>query len=77
MCSSPLLDIIGVPNTQLFKENLPIAHAYNNKSIAEQNSVDIAFSLLMDNRYQKLRSAIYQTKAEFNRFRQLVVNGKI
>ena len=35
------LDHVGVPNTQLVKENSPVAALYSNKSVAEQNSVDI------------------------------------
>ena len=64
----------GVPNTQLIKENASIASVYKNKSIAEQNSVDLAWDLLMDNAYVDLRRAIYVTEEDFLRFRQLVVN---
>merc|ERR1711935_286946 len=44
------------------------------KSIAEQNSVDLAWEMLMQNEYAALRSCIYQTEGELKRFRQLVVN---
>ncbi|KAG7339562.1 adenylate and guanylate cyclase catalytic domain containing protein [Nitzschia inconspicua] len=64
----------GVPNMQLVKENTLQAKAYKNKSIAEQNSLDIAWMLLMEPQYANLRSAIYCTKEEFIRFRKLVVN---
>jgi len=64
----------GVPNSQLIKENASIASVYNNKSIAEQNSVDLAWDLLMDDSYADLRRAIYVTEDDFLRFRQLVVN---
>ena len=64
----------GVPNTQLIKENASIASVYNNKSIAEQNSVDLAWDLLMDDSFGDLRRAIYVTEEDFLRFRQLVVN---
>ena len=64
----------GVPNTQLIKENASIASVYKNKSIAEQNSVDLAWDLLMDEAYADLRRAIYVTEEDFLRFRQLVVN---
>jgi 3'5'-cyclic nucleotide phosphodiesterase len=66
----------GVPNNQLVKEQLPIAVEYDGKSVAEQNSIDVAFSVLMDGQYAKLRAAIYRTPSEFTRFRQLVVNCK-
>ena len=34
------VDHLGVSNGQLIKENVPIASSYQNKSIAEQNSID-------------------------------------
>lgn len=64
----------GVPNSQLINENADLAAVYNNKSIAEQNSVDLAWDLLMDDAYADLRRAIYVTEEDFLRFRQLVVN---
>jgi len=68
------VDHPGVPNTQLIKEQTSLAAVYRNKSIAEQNSVDLAWDLLMDDAYSDLRRTIYVTKNEFLRFRQLVVN---
>jgi 3'5'-cyclic nucleotide phosphodiesterase/Adenylate and Guanylate cyclase catalytic domain len=69
------VDHKGVPNAQLAKENDPVAAAYQNRSPAEQNSIDIAWSLLMKDEYQDLRAAIYATPDELVRFRQLVVNA--
>jgi len=69
------VDHYGVPNTQLVKEGASIAAVYKNKSIAEQNSVDLAWELLMQDQFQDLRAAIYSTKEEFKRFRQLIVNS--
>jgi hypothetical protein len=51
-----------------------MATIYNNKSIAEQNSVDLAWDLLMEEDYPDLRRTIYTTEEDFLRFRQLVVN---
>jgi hypothetical protein len=68
------VDHRGVTNAQLAKEMDPMAAAYNNKSSAEQNSIDIAWSLLMQKEYEDLRRAIYATPDELERFRQLVVN---
>jgi class 3 adenylate cyclase len=65
----------GVPNTQLIKESATIAAVYKGKSVAEQNSVDLAWDLLMDDRYENLRRTIYNSDAEFKRFRMLVVNA--
>jgi class 3 adenylate cyclase len=69
------VDHVGVPNTQLIKENASIAALYKGKSVAEQNSVDLSWDLLMDERYKNLRRTIYDSDAEFKRFRQLIVNS--
>jgi class 3 adenylate cyclase len=68
------VDHSGVPNSQLVKEGAPVAELYHNKSVAEQNSFDIAWDLLMEPAYKNLRGAIYVTSGEFRRFRQLVIN---
>lgn len=64
----------GVPNSQLVKERANVANIYRNKSVAEQNSVDLAWSLLMNSDYTDLRDCIYSNESEFRRFRQLMVN---
>lgn len=69
------VDHSGVPNAQLVKEGSPVAELYRNKSVAEQNSFDMAWDLLMESSYQNLRRTIYVTQEEYHRFRQLVVNG--
>eukprot|EP00934_Nitzschia_sp_Nitz4_P001533 Nitzschia sp. Nitz4//scaffold197_size40390//3052//7063//NITZ4_007510-RA/size40390-snap-gene-0.43-mRNA-1//1//CDS//3329540463//1533//frame0 len=65
----------GVPNTTLIAEHHPLATIYKGKSVAEQNSVDVAWKILMQDGYKELRDAIYQGEAEYQRFRQLVVNS--
>lgn len=67
------VDHPGVPNAQLIVENDPLANHYK-KSVAEQNSVDLAWELLMKDDFKDLRRTIYRTETEFRRFRQLVVN---
>jgi len=67
------LDHPGVPNAQLLKEETRTAKLYQ-KSIAEQNSVDLAWEMLMGPEYEALRRCIYQNEEELCRFRQLVVN---
>ena len=64
----------GVPNAQLVKEATPLAFRYKNQSVAEQNSVDVGWNLLMEPRFQDLRNAIYSSEAEMIHFRKLVVN---
>jgi 3'5'-cyclic nucleotide phosphodiesterase len=68
-------DHAGVPNAQLISENTALAERYDGKSVAEQNSIDLAWNLLMQPEYQELRHTICSTKTEFVRFRQLVVNS--
>jgi class 3 adenylate cyclase len=65
----------GVPNAQLVDEKTDLATMYSGKSVAEQNSFDVAWSLLMEPCYSDLRAAIYATQQEHERFRQLVVNA--
>ena len=52
-----------------------MATKYNGTSVAEQNSVDIAWELLMDDHFRDLRACIYTDEEELRRFRQLVVNA--
>jgi hypothetical protein len=68
-------DHTGLPNAQLIKENTALARYYQGKSVAEQNSVDLAWALLMEDKYKELRQAIYSNDDELRRFRQLVVNA--
>lgn len=69
------MSLTGVSNGQLVKEGVPIAEKYKNKSVAEQNSVDLAWDLLMDeDEYGALQQCIFPTDAEIKRFRQVVVN---
>lgn len=69
------VDHTGVPNGQLAKENPDMAALYRNQSLAEQNSVDLAWDLFMDPRYKKLQDCIAAHDEERKRFRQLVVNS--
>jgi 3'5'-cyclic nucleotide phosphodiesterase len=68
------VDHTGVTNGQLIKDNAAIANLYKNKSIAEQNSCDLAWELLLDPGYRDLHHCIFGNETEFKRFRQLIVN---
>ena len=87
ICSDPLtsfgivfsalihdVDHCGVPNAQLVKEHAAVAKIYNDKSVAEQNSIDIGWGLLMEPTYANLRRHIYTTATEYKSFRQILVN---
>lgn len=69
------VDHRGVPNTVLCKEEPSLGAAYKEKSVAEQNSVDIAWNSLMDPCFAELRRCIYGDVAEMKRFRKLLVNS--
>lgn len=71
------VDHMGLPNSTLVEERSPVAELYKGKSVAEQNSFDIAWDLLMEPTYANLRSQIYVSASEFKRFRQLVVNRRV
>lgn len=67
----------GVSNHIMAKEDQELAERYQNKSVAEQNSVDIAWNALMSDEYEAFRSCIFCDKIELYRFRQLLVNSVI
>ena len=69
------VDHAGVPNAQLVREQAGLASVYKNQSVAEQNSVDIAWDLLMHEQFRELRRVIYVNEEEFRHFRQLLVNA--
>ena len=51
-----------------------MAEHYKEKSIAEQNSLDIAWDLLMSSRFDTLRRCMFSSKLELMRFRRTIVN---
>ena len=69
------VDHRGIPNTILIKEEPEMAAKYHNKSVAEQNSVDVAWEILMDDSFKPLRDTICSEVVELRRFRALVVNS--
>jgi class 3 adenylate cyclase len=64
----------GVPNSQLVVEEAEVALQFRNRSVAEQNSVVLAWKLLMQPKYRRLRTCIYKTNVERKRFRQVMIN---
>ena len=50
---------------------------YGGRCIAEQNSFDIAWNLLSEDRFKELRAVIVRSEEEAVRFRQLVINAVI
>jgi hypothetical protein len=68
------VDHQGVPNTILVEEDDAVAKRYNGRSVAEQNSVDIAWSLFLEPQFEALRDVVCPTAKELDRLRQLIVN---
>jgi class 3 adenylate cyclase len=69
------VDHSGVSNFQLIKESHKLAHFFKKKSVAEQNSIVLAWEKLMSDKFLDLRRCIYQEPSELERFRQLVANS--
>ena len=65
----------GVSNATLVAEDNKLMKRYGNKSLAEQNSVDQAWDLLMTEKYQPVIATICRDESELSRLRQLVVNS--
>ena len=69
------VDHYGITNAQLIRENAPIAVKFDGTSVLEQNSVVLAWDLLLSERFRDLRQTLCATRTEVKRFRQLVVNA--
>jgi hypothetical protein len=64
----------GIPNRQLSIEDDPLAVLYNDLSIAEQRSLHIGFSTLLEEDFSDLREAMFSSEEEYHRFRKAVLN---
>lgn len=69
------MDHTGASNAQLIKEKDPLCERYKDRSIAEQNSLDLSWELLMKPDYDELRTVLFAADSDLARFRQLVVNS--
>lgn len=69
------VDHPGIPNSQLIVENPALGRLYQNRSVAEQNSLTLSWNLLMDSCFDDLRRTVCPTADELARFRALVVNS--
>jgi len=69
------VDHQGIPNPQLCKEKPALATMYNQRSVAEQNSLDLSWDLLMQDEFAHFRSVLCATKHDLQHFRNLVVNS--
>lgn len=65
----------GIPNRQLANEDDALAIKYNDQSIAENESLFLAFSeLLKSPEYDQLRITIFPQSEDYRRFRQAAIN---
>jgi hypothetical protein len=71
------VDHSGLTNSELVMQRTPAAIIYKNRSVAEQNSLDLAWKVLMDEDFTQLRDCIYTNNYELKRFRQLLVNATL
>jgi class 3 adenylate cyclase len=69
------VDHPGVSNATLVAEDNKLMKMYGDKSLAEQNSVDQAWDLLMTEEYHPLVAVLCRDDSELSRLRQLVVNS--
>jgi hypothetical protein len=69
------VDHSGVPNSQLVKEETEVSKVYQGRSVAEQNSINISWNILIEPKYAELRKTICENRQAEVRFRQLVVNA--
>jgi len=65
----------GVPNAQLALERPIMVAKYGKYSVAEQHSLDVSLELLEAPCYANLRTCIFPTQDDQDRFRQLVINS--
>ena len=68
------VDHTGVSNQQRGREEPELAKRYHDKSVAEQNSIELAWDLFMLPKFSNLQRAIFSTEDDVRRFRQLIVN---
>lgn len=65
----------GISNVQLIKEEPSMGTTFRNHSVAEQNSLELSWDLLMSERFSALRAFLFCNVEELMRFRQVVVNA--
>jgi hypothetical protein len=63
---------LGMPNKILVDLGHDLAHKYENKSVAESNSIDIATDLLLNGDYPHLRASLFKSQDEMNAFIMLI-----
>jgi len=67
------VDHQGLSNSQL--KGTMLSEKFQNRSVTEQNSVDVAWNLWSQPEFADLRALVYPSEQEYKFFRQLVVNS--
>jgi class 3 adenylate cyclase len=68
------VDHLGVPNSQLTKEQTALAVLYKDRCVAEQNSFDVAWKTFMQPQFVDLRRCIFVDDNDQFQFRQVMLN---
>ena len=68
------VDHSGVPNATLVAEKDPLALKYGNASVAENNSIDLAWHMIMKEEYSDFRACIGTTDDEIEGFHLMLEN---
>jgi 3'5'-cyclic nucleotide phosphodiesterase len=68
------VDHRGCSNSQLMKEDTVLSERFKQKSVAEQNSLALAWELLMSTQFKTLREEIFGNMEDLLRFRQIIIN---
>lgn len=66
------VDHTGLTNEQLIKRDKQLSRKFKRRSIAEQNSILVAWRLLIKPRFDQLRRHMFANEYEKKRFRQLI-----
>ena len=64
----------GVSNQTLINECDPLSILYNDQSVLEQRSLAVAFTVLMESRFEELRAAMFPKQSDFMEFRKVVID---
>ena len=71
------LDHSGVSNAVLVEEESALALKYKGRSVAEQNSLDLAWVLLMEPRFKELRAVMFANQEEARRVYDQIYGSKL
>lgn len=68
---------LKITNSQRINEGCNLVVRYNHRCVSRQNSLDIAWSLRMEEQCRELRQCVCSCEQEPHRFRKLLVNAVI